>query len=122
LAFGTPGGDQQDQWSLLLLLRAVHPVRDRGLQAAIDAPMLHTEHAPSSFYPREAHPRRVVVEDRWPAAVRRELERRGHEVVVAPGWSLGRLSAVADERGPDGEGWLRGAANARGSQGYAVGR
>ena len=123
LAFGTPGGDQQDQWSLLLLLRAVHGRRGAtpaALQEAVDAPMLHTEHAPGSFYPREAHPGRVLVEDRWPASVRAELQRRGHEVVTVPGWSLGRLSAVADERREGG--WLRAAANPRGAQGYAVGR
>jgi gamma-glutamyltranspeptidase/glutathione hydrolase len=117
LGYGTPGGDQQDQWSLLLLLRAL---RGGGLQAAVDAPMLHTDHAPSSFAPRRAAPGRVVVEDRWPLAVRRDLADRGHDVVTVPGWSLGRLSAVADDRRRGG--WLRAAANPRGAQGYAVGR
>ncbi len=124
LAYGTPGGDQQDQWSLLLLLRAEAALRTGpgapGLQALVDAPMVHSEHAPSSFAPRRAAPGRVVVEDRWPAAVRRDLAARGHDVVAVRGWSLGRLSAVADER-PSG-GWLRAAANPRGAQGYAVGR
>jgi gamma-glutamyltranspeptidase/glutathione hydrolase len=126
LAFGTPGGDQQDQWSLLFLIRAVHAAAAGGpsaLQALIDAPMLHTDHAPGSFHPRTAAPGRVVLESRWPATVRRDLERRGHRLVTAPGWSLGRLSAVAAERTTDGDhGWLRAASNARGAQGYAVGR
>jgi gamma-glutamyltranspeptidase/glutathione hydrolase len=130
LAFGTPGGDQQDQWSLLLFLRAVHGLRPARpgepagrlhLQAAIDAPALHSEHAPSSFDPRRAAPGRVVMEDRWPASCVAQLRRRGHDVVLVPGWSLGRLSAVARERTPDGV-WLRAAANPRGAQGYAVGR
>jgi len=123
LAYGTPGGDQQDQWSLLFLLRCAQALRTPGrpgLQALVDAPMLHTDHVPSSFAPRRAAPGRVVVEDRWPDAVRRDLAARGHAVVTVPGWSLGRLSAVADER-PRG-GWLRAAANPRGAQGYAVGR
>lgn len=130
LAFGTPGGDQQDQWSLLLFLRAVHGL-DPGrpgiasgrlqLQAAIDAPAMHSEHMPSSFDPRRAAPGRVVMEDRWPAPVVTELRRRGHDVALVPGWSLGRLSAVAREPRVAG-GWLRAAANARGAQGYAVGR
>ncbi|WP_233149897.1 gamma-glutamyltransferase family protein [Kineosporia sp. A_224] len=123
LAYGTPGGDQQDQWSLLLLLRVLAGLR-RGdglaLQAAIDAPMLHSDHMPSSFAPRRAVPNRLVVEDRWPAAVLHDLAARGHDVETVDGWSLGRLSAVADDR-PWG-GWLRAAANARGAQGYAVGR
>jgi len=59
-----------------------------------------------------------VLEQRWPDAARAELARRGHDVVVTGPWTLGRLSAVAREPG----GWLRGAANARGAQGYAVGR
>jgi gamma-glutamyltranspeptidase/glutathione hydrolase len=116
LAFGTPGGDQQDQWSLELFL--AHTVFGLDLQAAIDAPMFHTAHFPSSFYPREALPRRVEIEARAPAATVDELRRRGHDVVVTQDWSLGRLSAVS--RAPDGV--LRSAANPRGMQGYAVGR
>jgi gamma-glutamyltranspeptidase / glutathione hydrolase len=116
LAFGTPGGDQQDQWSLELFL--AHAVFGRNLQEAIDAPMFHTEHFPSSFYPREAQPRRVEVEGRVDPAVIAELRRRGHDVEVAGEWSLGRLSAVS--RDPDG--LLRAGANPRGMQGYAVGR
>jgi gamma-glutamyltranspeptidase/glutathione hydrolase len=116
LAFGTPGGDQQDQWSLELFL--AHAVFGRNLQEAIDAPMFHTEHFPSSFYPREAEPRKVHVESRLDEDVVDELRRRGHDVDVAEPWSLGRLSAVS--RSP--EGILRAGANPRGMQGYAVGR
>jgi gamma-glutamyltranspeptidase / glutathione hydrolase len=116
LAFGTPGGDQQDQWSLGLLLGHVH--FGLNLQAAIEAPAFHTTHFPSSFYPRAAFPGRAHVEGRCPRQVVEELRRRGHEVQVEGDWSLGRLSAVA--RWPDGT--LRGAANPRGGHGYAVGR
>jgi gamma-glutamyltranspeptidase/glutathione hydrolase len=116
LAFGTPGGDQQDQWSLGFLLGHLHFGLD--LQAAIEAPAFHTTHFPSSFYPHEAFPGRVHVEWRCPPEVVEELRRRGHEMQVEGDWSLGRLSAVA--RGPDGT--LRGAANPRGGHGYAVGR
>jgi gamma-glutamyltranspeptidase/glutathione hydrolase len=119
LAFGTPGGDQQDQWSVLFALRAVHGPRGTGqaLQAALDAPMLHSEHMVASFYPRRSLPGRVVLEDRWPAATVGELRRLGHDVEVTGGWRLGRLSAVAR----DGE-WLRAGADPRGAQGYAAGR
>jgi gamma-glutamyltranspeptidase/glutathione hydrolase len=116
LAFGTPGGDQQDQWSLELFL--AHAVFGLDLQRAIDAPMFHSEHMPSSFYPRLAQPRRVQIEARADAELIAELRRRGHDVEVAEPWSLGRLSAVS--RSPDGT--LRGAANPRGMQGYAIGR
>jgi len=118
LAWGTPGGDQQDQWSLLFLLR--HTVGGLGLQTAIDAPAHHSEHMPSSFWPRTAKPRRLVVEDRIGPVAVQELSARGHDVEVVDGWSLGRLSAVGIDAGPDG--WLRAAANPRGAHGYAAGR
>ena len=117
VALGTPGGDQQDQWSLTYLLRLVHGGLD--LQAGIDAPMFHTTAFPSSFYPREISPGEVVAEDRLGAGVLGDLERRGHRITRAGPWSLGRLSAVA--RDPD-TGLLRAGANPRGMQGYAVGR
>ncbi|MEV0591001.1 gamma-glutamyltransferase family protein [Nonomuraea cavernae] len=115
LAFGTPGGDQQDQWSLNLFLTLVHG--GLNLQEAIDAPMFHSEHFPSSFFPRESRPGVMHIEDRVGAAVVAELRRRGHEVEVQDSWSLGRLSAVAR----DGV-FLKAAANPRGAQGYAAGR
>jgi gamma-glutamyltranspeptidase / glutathione hydrolase len=114
LALGTPGGDQQDQWSLHVFL--AHAAFGLDLQAAIDAPNFHTEAFPSSFYPRETRPRHVAVESRLAGAG--ELRRRGHEVEVAEAWSLGRVSAAGRE--PDGT--LKAAANPRGMQGYAVGR
>nr|WP_317135553.1 gamma-glutamyltransferase family protein [Nonomuraea phyllanthi] len=115
LAFGTPGGDQQDQWSLNFFLAVVHG--RLNLQEAIDAPMFHSEHFPSSFFPRGSRPGVLHAEDRIDAGVLAELRRRGHEVETQDPWSLGRLSAVAR----DGA-FLKAAANPRGAQGYAVGR
>ena len=115
LAFGTPGGDQQDQWTLGFFLRHVHS--GMNMQEAIDAPAFHTRHFPSSFYPREAAPRALDVEERVDPGAVSELRRRGHDVTVRPPWSLGRVSAVARDRG-----MLYAAANPRGMQGYAVGR
>jgi gamma-glutamyltranspeptidase/glutathione hydrolase len=116
LAFGTPGGDQQDQWSLHAFLAHVHFGLD--LQAAIDAPEFHTDHFPSSFYPRQAEPRSLALEARFDDEVVDELRQRGHDVQVTDAWSLGRVSAAGRE--PDGS--LKAAANPRGMQGYAVGR
>jgi len=94
LAFGTPGGDQQDQWTLHFFLDCVDfGVRD--LQEAIDAPTLHIEHAPSSFYPRHAQPGVVAAEERIPPEVLAALEARGHRVRRADGWSHGRVMAAA---------------------------
>ncbi len=122
MAFGTPGGDQQDQWQLHFFLAAVlrGPVRGGlDLQGAIDAPNWHNDAFPSSFHPRGHRPGSVTVESRMPTAVVEELRRRGHGVTVGPAWSEGRLCAVA--RDPE-TGVLSAAANPRGMQGYAVGR
>ncbi len=117
LAFGTPGGDQQDQWSLAFFLAHVH--HDRDLQAAIDTPMFHTAHFPSSFFPRRSRPGVVLVEGRFDPTVVDALRARGHDVQVEGDWSLGRVSAAGRE---PARGLLKAAANARGMQGYAVGR
>ena len=115
LAWGSPGGDQQDQWITQLFLRHVHS--GMNLQEAIDAPAWHSEHFPSSFWPRTARPGVLVVENRVPKATLAELERRGHVVEVGPGWSEGRLTAASREGRR-----RRAAANPRGMQGYAAGR
>lgn len=121
MAFGTPGGDQQDQWTVNFFLSVVHG--GMNLQEAIDAPMFHSAHFPSSFYPRAARPGALLVEDRIDPSVVAELRRRGHEMDVQDPWSLGRISAVTRDTGAaDATGFLRAAANPRGAQGYAVGR
>ena len=115
LAFGTPGGDQQDQWTMGFFLN--HAVFGMNLQEAIDAPAYHTDHFPSSFYPRGSVPRSLSAEERVGAHVLARLRQRGHDVEVRPPWSLGRISAVSRDGG-----FLYAAANPRGMQGYAAGR
>ncbi len=119
LAWGTPGGDQQDQWSLLLFLHHAH--HGMNLQEAIDAAAFHSEHWPSSFWPREARPNALTVEGQMPEATVEALKERGHDVTVGEPWSEGRLSACSQER-RSGLIYLRAAANPRGMQGYAAGR
>ena len=116
MAFGTPGGEQQDQWALIYFLRMVH--HGMTIQQAIDAPSFHTEHWPSSFWPRAARPGKVVLEGRFDDAVKDELAARGHKVSKGEDWSEGRLSGARIE--PDGQ--MFAGANPRGMQGYAVGR
>jgi gamma-glutamyltranspeptidase/glutathione hydrolase len=117
VALGSPGGDQQDQWQLLYLLRTI--VGGYTPQEAIDAPALHTTSFAGSFWPRTWEPGGLVVEDRLGDDVIAGLEARGHVVTRAGGWSLGRLSAVT--RDPS-RGTLGAAANPRGAQAYAAGR
>jgi gamma-glutamyltranspeptidase/glutathione hydrolase len=115
LSFGTPGGDQQDQWQLVFFLN--HAVHGMNLQAAIDSPSWHTAAFASSFYPRQTGTQ-LLIEARFGDAVD-ELRKLGHDVEVVDGWSLGRMSAISRDLET---GLLRAGANARGQQGYAVGR
>ncbi|AMJ59160.1 gamma-glutamyltransferase family protein [Bosea sp. PAMC 26642] len=116
LVFGTPGGDQQEQWQMGMFLRRVH--HGLNLQEAIDLPLFHTQHFPSSFYPREARPGHLMVEESIGEAALADLEKRGHAVERAPAWTVGRLTAA--ETGSDG--LLRAAATPRLMQAYAAGR
>lgn len=115
LAWGSPGGDQQDQWITQFFLRHVHA--NLNLQEAIDAPAWHSEHFPISFWPRTARPGVLVVENRVPAATVDALRARGHIVEIGHDWSEGRLTAASKVGGR-----RRAAANPRGMQGYAAGR
>jgi gamma-glutamyltranspeptidase / glutathione hydrolase len=116
LAFGTPGGDQQDQWTVPFLVN--HLLHGMDLQEAIDYPTFHSTHVVSSFFPRSYTPNGVEVEGRVEPAAVDEMRARGHIVRVLDDWSLGRISAV----GLRADGMKIAAANPRGMQGYAVGR
>ena len=116
LAWGTPGGDQQEQWALHVFLR--HVDLGLNLQEAIDAPDFHTDHLISSFYPRGFARRSVTVEERFGDEVVDDLRRRGHEVEVR---ARGRSAASPPLRASD-DGLLKAGANPRGMQGYAAGR
>ncbi|MFO0879327.1 MAG: gamma-glutamyltransferase family protein [Gemmataceae bacterium] len=116
LAFGTPGGDQQDQWTLQFFLNVV----DHGmnLMQAIDAASFHTTHFPSSFYPRKATAGGLVVESRIPAETRQALEALGHKVTTTGDWSNGMVMAV--QAGPV-PGTLAAGVSPRGETGYVSG-
>jgi gamma-glutamyltranspeptidase/glutathione hydrolase len=115
LAMGTPGGDQQDQWTLSVLLRHLHHGLD--LQAAIDLPLFTSKHFPQSFYPRTFERARLLVEERLGPAAIAELERRGHDLRIEPPWSLGRVCAAGLR-----DGFIVAAATPRLMQAYAVAR
>jgi gamma-glutamyltranspeptidase/glutathione hydrolase len=116
MAFGTPGGEQQDQWQTIMLSRMID--HRLNIQQAIDAPSFHTEHWPSSFWPRVARPGKLVLEGRFGAEVLAAVQARGHKAELGGDWSEGRLSAVRQEA----DGQIFAGANPRGMQGYAVGR
>ncbi|MGQ0569798.1 MAG: gamma-glutamyltransferase family protein [Armatimonadota bacterium] len=116
MVFGTPGGDQQDQWTLQFFLSVVD--FRMNVQDAVEAAGFHTNHFPSSFYPRDAHPGEVVVETRVGEGVLDELRARGHSVVPAPLGPLGGTTAVIYD--PD-RGVIEGGASSRGARNYAIG-
>ena len=116
LAFGTPGGDQQDQWQLIYFLRLVH--HKMNLQQGIDAPLFHTAHFQSSFYPRGVVPAHLMIEPNVGEVTIDELRRRGHQLEIAEPWTVGRLTAAQR----DADGLLHAAATPRLMQAYAVGR
>lgn len=116
IAFGTPGGDQQDQWQLIWFLRHVH--HGFGLQQGMDSPLFHTEHFQGSFYPRAARPGEITVEPSFGDEVIAALRARGHKVTVAEPMTVGRLTAAIRDK----DGQLRAGATPRLMQAYAVGR
>ncbi|MBO6602661.1 MAG: gamma-glutamyltransferase family protein [Roseicyclus sp.] len=116
LAFGTPGGDQQDQWQLIYFLRLVHG--GLNLQEGIDAPLFHTGHFQSSFYPRATRPGHLMLEPAFGDAVIDALGRKGHDIELAEPWTVGRLTAASRSR----DGLLKAAATPRLMQAYAAGR
>jgi gamma-glutamyltranspeptidase/glutathione hydrolase len=115
LAMGTPGGDQQDQWTLAVFLRHLHHGLD--LQAAIDLPLFTSRHFPQSFYPRIAEPNKLLIEDRIGPDAIAALRQRGHDLQIEGPWSLGRVCAVARKHG-----MVTAAATPRLMQAYAIGR
>ncbi|MCC2668586.1 MAG: gamma-glutamyltransferase family protein [Armatimonadetes bacterium] len=116
MVFGTPGGDQQDQWTLQFFLNVV----DFGMsvQEALDAPTFHSQHFPSSFYPRAQHPGLVVVEGRIREPTREALRQRGHRVEATGDWANGRVLAI---RTDPARGLIFGGASPRLETGYAIG-
>ncbi|MFT7107844.1 MAG: gamma-glutamyltranspeptidase/glutathione hydrolase [Yoonia sp.] len=116
MAFGTPGGDQQDQWQAIFLMRLLHQGLD--LQAAIDAPLFHTAHLQASFYPRNFRAGHLTIEPSAGIDAIAALRDRGHNVEVSEPWAIGRLTAVS--RAPSG--LMRAAATPRLMQAYAIGR
>ncbi|MFI9586842.1 gamma-glutamyltransferase family protein [Streptomyces sp. NPDC052236] len=115
LAFGTPGGDRQDQWTLGFFLAVAEFGLD--LQSATETLAFHTDHFAASFTPHESRPKVLVVERDCDPDVIEELRSRGHEVELVPELSLGKVCAVGVNQDRD---LLQAAASPRGRQPYAM--
>jgi gamma-glutamyltranspeptidase/glutathione hydrolase len=116
MAFGTPGGDRQDQWTLQFFLN--HVEFGMNVQEALDAPTVHTNHFPGSFWPHTVKPGEVAVEPRIPGDVVKGLEEKGHRIVMSRPWSHGRCLAI--RICPD-LGVMFGGASPRTGEPYALG-
>jgi len=92
MAFGSMGGDQQDQWQLQFLLNRI--VFGMSLQEAIEAPKFSSEHFPGFFAPHDFFLNRVRLEPGIGTSVFEELRDRGHDLDIAPAWSEGFLCAA----------------------------
>jgi gamma-glutamyltranspeptidase/glutathione hydrolase len=89
MVLSTPGGDNQDQALLQVLLN----ILEFGMnpQEAVEAPRFDTQHYVSSFDDHEFRPGSLNVEVRLGIQQIQELERLGHKVKVQAEW--GTLSA-----------------------------
>ncbi len=115
MAWGTPGGDAQDQVNLQFLLNVVEFGMD--IQSALDAPLMQILDFPPSFFPREIHPGVMRVESRMPSETVAGLSAMGHTAQPAGDWAIGDATAlmIDTERGV-----LYGAAGPRRDKSYAL--
>ncbi len=92
LAMSTPGGDNQDQAMLQVLLNLI----DFGMspQEAVEAPRFQTEHFYSSFATHEFVPGKTRLEKRIAKPVMDGLEAKGHLVQASGDWSNGSAPTV----------------------------
>ena len=109
LAIGTPGGDNQDQQIMNVLLRVL--AFDQPLQAAIEAPRINSNHFHASFAIKKDEPGVLEIEDRVPQAVRDDLAARGHKLDILGPFAVS-TGIVAAGVVP-GSGTLRGGADVR---------
>lgn len=87
LALSTPGGDNQDQALLQLILNVV----EFGMHAeeAVEAPRFQTRHLVSSFDNHAMSRGDLLLDDRIPPSVLTELTARGHKTSQRTRWASG---------------------------------
>lgn len=99
LALSTPGGDQQDQSLLQVMLGAM--LFRMNPQAAVEAPRIQTRHLVSSFDDHAMDPNLLLVDERIPEEVVEALVALGHQVERRSKWNSGS-APVAVKRLPNG--------------------
>ena len=116
MVFGTPGGDRQDQWTLQFFLNYIE--FNMNIQEALDAPTVHSNHFPGSFWPHSVRPGEVNIEPRISVEVVNGLREKGHKIVISNPWSHGRCLAIKYEKE---KGLMSGGASPRTGEPYALG-
>jgi len=91
MAFGSPGGDNQDQWSIQTFLNIAE--FNMYIQDALDAPSFYTTHFRGSFHPHEAMLGYVFYEP-LTAGIVNDLIARGHKMVNLEPYNNGECCAV----------------------------
>jgi gamma-glutamyltranspeptidase/glutathione hydrolase len=99
MALSTPGGDQQDQ-AILQVLLAVLEFR-LNPQAAVEAPRIQTRHMVASFDDHAMDPNLLLLDERMPASVEVALKQLGHQIERRSRWNSGS-APVAVLRAPNG--------------------
>ena len=92
MVLSTPGGDNQDQGLLQVMLNVI----EFGMnpQEAVEAPRFDTQHYVSSFDNHEFLPGVLNVESRIPADVISQLNSRGHKLKIQSAWGTGSSPTV----------------------------
>jgi len=109
MTIGCPGGDNQAQANLQLVLNVL--LFGMNPQQAVEAPRFSTQTLINSFYPRAYKPGQLDVEPGIPESTRSELRALGHTVTEIDACGIGAvvthrdpttgvLSAGADPRRP----------------------
>lgn len=98
-ALSTPGGDNQDQSLIQVLLNMAE--FGMNAQAAVEAPRFQTRHLVSSFDNHAWNKGDLLLDDRMPPATFTDLVERGHKVQTRSRWNSG-AAPVAIRVLPDG--------------------
>ncbi len=87
LALSTPGGDNQEQSLIQILLNVVE--FGMGTEQAVEAPRFQTRHLVSSFDNHAMNPGDLILDERIPRDIYADLIARGHKVQGTSRWNSG---------------------------------
>ena len=94
MTIGCPGGDNQAQANLQLILNVL--VFGMDPQQAVEAPRFATQSATNSFYPHVYYPGRLDLEEGFPESTGDALRALGHKIERAVNCGMGATVSVRD--------------------------